>query len=149
MILDSSAMSWSSLAIGVGSLLLLLLFKLVVSPALKQHLWPSMPMEIPVDILIVVAATIFSWGFDLPNPQGWISNDIRHVHTHMHTQICMHIHENSKYFPICLRLWCASGRIYSGWFSLSPDPKSQNMASAHTQRSPFGFCSFCYQHITG
>ena len=69
-IMNWSSITWSCLAIGICSLLLLLLFKSVVSPAVKQHLWPSMPMEVPVDIIVVIVATIVSWGFDFPNPES-------------------------------------------------------------------------------
>jgi len=56
-------LNWGSFVIGCVTVLLLLLFKDIVSPAIKKK-WQAMPMEIPIDILVVVLTTLLSWCFD-------------------------------------------------------------------------------------
>ena len=70
-------LTWGSFIIGVSTVVILVVFKSLLSPLIKKHLWPSMPMEIPIDILVVIAGTLLSWAFDFQER----STDEKHRNT--------------------------------------------------------------------
>lgn len=60
-----ASISWASFLMGLSAIAILYVCKAYVSPGIKRKYWANMPMEIPIDMIVVLLSTIASWSLDL------------------------------------------------------------------------------------